>query len=385
MIPRILQLTQYKSSIFLFGPRQVGKTYLIKHTLPSDLFIDLLDHNEFLRYAKDVSVLSKEVRAINKDERRVVIDEIQRCPELLNEVQLIMGSSQKTQFILTGSSARKLKRAGTNLLGGRAITLHLHPFTREELGEKFILEEAIQLGAIPGIVLAKDRQEKIRLLKSYVETYLKEEIQQESLTRNIPAFARFLELAAHENGNILNFQNIAREVGIHSKTIKEYFSILQDTLLGFLLYPYVKSSRTKIVSHPKFYFFDRGVACALRGELSRELIPGTDPYGRAFEHWVILEAARLLDYYEKEAKMSFFKTTDGAEVDLILESGNKVWAVEIKSSNQPRLSDVRGMRSFMKDHKYDRALCVCQTPRLFVAENIEFLPWGDFLQQLKSI
>jgi len=385
MIPRILDLTQYKNSLFLFGPRQTGKTYLLKHTISADLFIDLLDHNEFLRYAKDVSILSKEVRAINKNERCIVIDEIQRCPELLNEVQLIMADSRDTQFILTGSSARKLKRIGVNLLGGRAITLHLYPFTRQELGEDFILEEAIQLGAIPGIVLAKDKQEKVRLLRSYVETYLKEEIQQESLTRNIPAFARFLELAAHENGNILNFHNIAREVGIHSKTIKEYFNILQDTLLGFLLYPYAKSNRTKIVSHPKFYFFDNGVVSALRGELTRELISGTDPYGRAFEHWIVLEAARLLDYCEKEAKMSFFKTTDGAEVDLILESGDKVWAVEIKSSSQPRLSDVRGLRSFMKDHRYSRALCVCQTPRPFAVENIDFLPWEDFLQQLKLI
>ena len=383
MINRLLNLSQYKKSLFLFGPRQVGKTYLIKHTLSPVLFIDLLKQSEFIRYAKDHSLFGKEVAALHNKECCVVIDEIQRCPQLLDEIQLIMGDSPGIQFILTGSSARKLRYSGVNLLGGRAITLHLYPLTYEELKDNFLLNEAIRFGTIPSIVLEKDQQNKIRLLKSYIETYLKEEIQQEALTRNIPAFARFLELAAYENGNILNFQNIAREVGIHSKTIKEYFNILEDTLLGFFLYPYVKSHRTRIVSHPKFYFFDRGVVAALQGNLSQELVMGTFLYGKVFEHWVILEIKRLLDYYEKEVKMSFFKTTDGAEVDLLLEMGDKIWAIEIKSSSEPQLSDVRGLRSFIKDHKCDRALCICQTPRPFKASNIEFIPWKDFLQQLK--
>ena len=187
MFKRTLNLLAYKNSFFLFGPRQVGKTYLIKHTLLPDLFIDLLKQSEFLRYIKDVSILSREVEALKKEKCCVVIDEIQRCPELLNEVQLIMDNKPEIQFILTGSSARKLRRAGINLLGGRAITLHLHPLTSEELAGSFSLEEALQFGTIPNIVIEKDRQNKIRLLKSYVEIYIKEEIQQESLTRNIPA------------------------------------------------------------------------------------------------------------------------------------------------------------------------------------------------------
>ncbi|MFQ5680879.1 MAG: ATP-binding protein [Candidatus Omnitrophota bacterium] len=384
MIKRTLNLCKYKNSLFLFGPRQVGKTYLIKHTLSPDLFIDLLNHREFLRYAQDVSILSQEVAALRKEKICVVIDEIQRCPQLLDEVQMLMGSREGVQFILTGSSARKLKRAGVNLLGGRAITLHLHPFTYEELGNKFSLKEVIHFGALPNIALEKDRQSKIRLLQSYVETYLKEEIQQEALTRNIPAFARFLELAGHENGNVLNFQNIAREVGVHSKTVKEYFYILQDTLIGFFLYPYTKSHRKKLLSHPKFYFFDRGVVTALKGGLHQELKQGTALYGDAFEHWILLEIRRLLHYYEQEAKLVFFRTADGAEVDLILEWTGGLWAIEIKSSTQPRLSDVRGLRSFIKDHSYSRALCICQTPRPFIIGNIEFLPWRDFMEQLKS-
>lgn len=383
MITRSLDFKKYHNSLFLFGPRQVGKTYLIKHTLSADIFIDLLKHSEFLRYAKDVSLLSKEAEALKKDKGLIVVDEIQRCPELLNEVQLLMEERPQLQFILTGSSARKLKRSGVNLLGGRAITLHLYPFTYQELGKNFILDEAMHFGTLPKVALEKEKQGKIRLLRSYLETYLQEEIHQESLTRNIPAFAKFLELAAYENGNLINFQSLAREVGIHSKTIKEYFCILEDTLLGFLLYPYGKSHRTKMVAHPKFYFFDCGVAAALRNALAGDLTVGTPPYGRAFEHFITLEIKRLLDYSEAESKMSFFRTTDGAEVDLILELKDEVWAIEIKASSEPCLSDARGLRSFIKDHKYAKALCVCLTPRSFVADKIEFIPWQSFLQQLQ--
>jgi predicted AAA+ superfamily ATPase len=385
MFQRTLDLKQYTESFFLFGPRQVGKTYLIKNTLTADIYIDLLSQKEFLRYARDASLLSKEVAALKKNKGLIIIDEIQRLPELLNEIHLILESQTPAAFILTGSSARKLRQKGVNLLGGRALTLHLHPLTYEEWGGLSNLEDAMHFGSMPPVVLKKNLSEKNRLLKSYVETYLKEEIQQESLTRNIPAFARFLELAAFENGNILNFQNIAREVGVHSKTIKEYFQILEDTLLGFFLNPYTKSHRSRLVAHPKFYLFDRGVTAALRGELSRDLTPGTPPYGRAFEHWVMLEIRRLLDYYEKEAKMAFFRTSDGAEVDLVLEFADQVWAIEIKSSSKPSSSDLGGLKSFIKDHKFKRALCVCQTPRPFKADNIEFVPWKAFLDELKTV
>ncbi len=382
MVQRIIYLKKYHNSLFLFGPRQVGKTYLIKHTLFPDIFINLLKHNEYLRYAKDISLLSKESASLKKNKALIVIDEIQRCPELLDEVQLLMDEKPEYQFIMTGSSARKLKRVGVNLLGGRAITLHLYPFTHEELGKDFLLEEAMHYGTLPRIALEKNKQSKARLLKSYIEVYLQEEIRQESLIRNIPAFARFLELAAYENGNLINFQSLAREVGVHSKTIKEYFHILEDTLVGFLLYPYKKSHRTKIVAHPKFYFFDCGVVSTLKNELSREPVSGTAPYGKSFEHFIILETKRLLDYHEAETKLSFFKTTDGAEVDLIIEFKDEIWAIEIKAHQAPQSSRIRGLRSFIKDHKRARGLCVCLTPRTFIRDNIEFLPWRDFMKML---
>ncbi|MBI4651164.1 AAA family ATPase [Candidatus Desantisbacteria bacterium] len=233
MFKRILNLLIYKNSFFLFGPRQVGKTYLIKHTLSPDLFIDLLKHSEFLRYSKDVSILSREIEALKKEKCCIVIDEIQRLPQLLNEIQLIMGNKREAQFILTGSSARKLRKAGTNLLGGRAITLHLHPFTFEELAEDFNLEEAMQFGTIPNIAIEKDRKNKIRLLKSYVETYIKEEIQQEALTRNIPAFARFLELAAYETGILLTFRILPGKLEYIQKLSKSIFIFWKILCSGF--------------------------------------------------------------------------------------------------------------------------------------------------------
>lgn len=381
MIPRTLDLARYTHSFFLFGPRQVGKTHLIETTLHPNVTLNLLSHSEFLRYSKDPTLLSKELKSAKNVQ--VVIDEIQRCPDLLNEVHLLLESKQGIQFILTGSSARKLRRTGVNLLGGRALTLHLYPLTHEELKDAFILEDVLRFGSLPKIALEPSEDNRRRLLQSYVETYLKEEIQQEALTRNIPAFARFLELAAFENGNLLNFNNIASEVGVHSKTVKEYFQILEDTLIGFFLFPYTRSHRTKLLSHPKFYFFDRGIVTALKSELSVPLVPGTAPYGRSFEHWIIIETLRLLRYRERETRLSFFRTSDGAEVDMILEkSGEKVWAVEIKATRTPRSAELRGLRSFMSDHAYSRAICVSLSPRAYRLGDIEILPWQDFFAQL---
>ena len=330
MIKRTLDLNKYSKSLFLFGPRQVGKTFLITNTVSYDLFINLLIQSEYLRYSRNPSILSKEIGSLTKSDPVVVIDEIQRCPDLLNEIQNIL-ANPGVKFILSGSSARKLKRIGTNLLGGRALNLHLHPLTFEELKQQTDLDEILKFGTLPNIIIEKNFDEKIQLLKGYSELYLKEEIQQEAVTRNVPAFAHFLELAAHENGNVLNFQNIAREVGIHSKTVKEYFNILEDTLVGFMLHPYKRSLRKRLISHPKFYLFDIGVGNALRKELSLELTSGTKKYGRLFEHFIILETMRLIDYHQKDAAASYFRTSDGAEVDLIIEFPDSVWELEIKS------------------------------------------------------
>jgi len=382
MIRRLLDLTNYNYSLFLFGPRQTGKTYLIKNTITSDIYIDMLKHAERTRYSNDPSLLSKEIAALKKEKLIVVVDEIQQCPNLLNEIHLLMDQRSDIQFMMTGSSARKLRRISTNLLGGRALTLHLHALTSEELREKFILEDALHFGSLPKIYLEQNKQNKIHLLKSYVETYLTEEIQQEAVTRNVPLFSRFLELAGFENGNILNFSNIAREIGVRSNTIKDYFQILEDTLIGFFIFPYERSHRKRLVSHPKFYFFDCGIVTALQRRLSESAPPGSPPYGNAFEHFILLEIKRLLDYRQREAKMSFFRTTDGAEVDIILEKDQRIWAIEVKSSTSPRIEALQGLRSFISDHSYDRVICVCQTPRPYVVGKIEFLPWQEFLKEI---
>jgi predicted AAA+ superfamily ATPase len=382
MIARTLDLSLVKQSFFLFGPRQVGKTSLIKETLSPDLYLNLLDHSEFIRFSRNPSLLNAEVAKLGNDTPLIVIDEIQRCPELLNAVQMLIDERPGIKFALTGSSARKLRRAGVNLLGGRAYTFHLHPFTHEELKDLFFLDDALRFGTLPPVVVSNEEQDKIRFLKGYVETYLKEEIQQEALTRNIPAFMRFLELAAFENGRIINFSSLSREIGVKSTVVKEYFSLLEDTLVGFMLRPYSHSARARIVTHPKLYLFDHGVVAALKGSLSQELIEGTRPFGEAFEHWVILETKRILEYRERECRLSFFRTTDGAEVDLILEMPDGVWAVEIKSSATPAAADMKGLKSFISDHPHKRVICVCRTPRPYDRGGVEFLPWADFFRQL---
>lgn len=382
MFKRILKLSDQNNSFFLFGPRQTGKTSLLKDSFKPDLYIDLLKNKEFLRYGSDLSLLEKEVSVLGNKRGCVIIDEIQRLPQLLNEVHSLMEANPHVQFVLTGSSARKLRAKGTNLLGGRALTFKLYPLTHIEMGTTFNLEDALKFGSLPKIASQKDEKTKIRLLRSYVETYLKEEIQQEALTRNVPAFAQFMELAAFDNGNLLNYNNIATSVGIGSKIIKEYYQILEDTLIGFYLYPYTKSHRDKLTLHPKFYFFDTGVVRALKKELQAGLIAKTKPYGHAFEHWCLLETKRLLDYAETEASLSFFRTNNDAEVDLILEMRGATWAIEFKSSEHPEMSKIKGLTSFISDHRYDHALCVCQTPRRYKSGKIEFWPWQEFMKML---
>lgn len=383
MITRILDLKASKSSLFLFGPRQTGKTSIIENTLQPDIFINLLDYDSFMRYSTDPSLLAKEAGKLTKDGALVVVDEIQKCPELLNSIHMLLEQKKTIKFILTGSSARKLRKAGVNLLGGRAITLHLYPFVEAELKELFILDDILQYGALPKIYLEKDLQEKMRLLKSYVETYLKEEIAQEAIVRNLPAFTRFLELAAEENGNVINFQKLARETGIHSKTIKGYFQILEDTLVGRMLYPYKNPARRRLISHPKFYFFDCGVVTALKRGLQKELMRSSAEYGRAFEHWVFTELAAAIDYYELEAELNFYRTADGAEVDFVIEKNDEIWAIEVKASPNPALASLRGLRGFMRDNPAAKCFCLCTTPRKYSDGGIEFISCREFIQLIK--
>jgi len=379
-INRTLDLSDTNISLFLFGPRQTGKTWLIKNTVNYDLYIDLLNEKERQRYLKNPDILFSEVTGLEKQNALIIIDEIQKVPNLLNEVHRAIESSLKPRFILTGSSARKLKRNQANMLGGRAATLRLFPFSYYEIKDMFTLNSYLQFGGIPNIFLANNSETKKLLLESYVTTYLKEEIFDEALTRNLPAFSKFLDFAGFENGNIINYSTIAREVGASSKTIKEYFNILADTLIGFQLPPFVKSHRKKIILHPKFYFIDTGIAFALKKFLSIELTEGSPIFGDAFEHFIILETLKAISYLREEIDLSYFRTRDGAEVDLILEKHGEIIAIEIKSSEMPR--KLTGLRSFLKDHKVGKTLCVCRTPRVYEENGIIFIPWQNYIERL---
>lgn len=375
------------NSFFLFGPRQTGKSTLIQSTFPEDstLYYDLLKSEEYRRLSANPQLLREEVLHRRPGKQVVVIDEIQRIPDLLNEVHSLMESPHPPVFALTGSSARKLKRSHANLLAGRALSYHLFPLTAQELGAEFSLQRAMALGTLPPIYMAPSDELAAERLRAYVDTYLREEIELEAQVRQIDAFLRFLSIAGHESGNILNFSNISRETGTSYQTVKNYFQILEDTLIGQFLFPYQKSFRKRHARHPKFYFFDNGVLRALIRKLTVPLEPQTPEYGRAFEHFVILETHRISSYHRLDFALSFYSTEGGAEVDLVIETprGNVV-AVEIKSTNALQSTHLRGLRSFSEVVPKAILVCVCTTPHPTRIGKVHALPWQDYLEALRN-
>lgn len=384
MFNRTLKLPK-TNSFFLFGPRQTGKSTLVRESFREKecLAYNLLINSEYLNLAADPGLFRKEVQALSKEITHIVIDEVQRLPELLNEVHALIEDGEKRPFILCGSSARKLKRTGSNMLGGRAWSLKLHPLTHLELGSRFELKRALEFGTLPKIYLEEDGAAK-QFLKSYVETYIKEEIEAEALVRSTGTFLRFLFQAGHESGNLLNYSNIASQSGTSHVTVKEYYQILEDTLIGHFLFPYHKSVRKKHALHPKFYLFDSGVERAIKKHLSLELLPGTSEFGRAFEQWVINECISLNDYYDRDFEFSYFRTENGAEVDLVIETPKKqVIAVEIKSGTKIRSSDLKsGYDAFSKVCKKFTPICVANIFRPQKVGEIEVLPWKLFFERL---
>lgn len=381
MLPRLVTLPK-QNSFFLFGPRQTGKTTLLRkvYETTSVMCYDLLKTDTYMRLSARPMVLREEVLNRPSSITHVVVDEIQKIPVLLDEVHYLMESANAPIFILTGSSARKLKRAGANMLGGRAWTIHLHPMTYLEIKEQFFLNRALRFGTLPKVWLSDDDTAN-QLLRSYVETYLKEEIEAEALVRSAGNFIRFLYQAGHESGHILNYTTVARDVGTSSKTVKEYFQILEDTLIGRFLLAYAKSKRRRLATHLKFYLFDTGVQRALTKRLNVPIEPGSSDYGDAFEHFIINECWRLNDYFNLDLEFSFYRTEHGAEVDLIIETPRgQCFAIEIKSTDQPRMADVRsGLESFKEIRPHAHLMCVCTVPHRRNIEGVEFLPWQDFL------
>jgi uncharacterized protein len=376
-LKRLLQLP-VSHGFFLFGARNTGKSTLLKHVFDNKkcLWLDLLDPDLEERYAREPMSFKQEVLALDNRIKYVVIDEIQKLPKLLDIIHQLIESTDKV-FIMTGSSARKLKYGGANLLAGRAFVYNLFPFTSVELGKEFDLESALCWGTLPSIVYKmKTDFEKTRFLQAYAQTYLKEEIWFEQFIRKVDPFRKFLEVSAQCNGQILNFSNISKDVGVDDKTIKQYFSILEDTLMGFMLEPYHGSFRKRLHSKPKFFYFDTGVCRALSRMLSISIKKSTSYYGDVFEHFIILECIRLANYYFQEYRFSYIKTKDEVEIDLVVERpGEKLLCIEIKSTDNIREDKLSSFADLVKDIPNAEAICISQDPRPKRIGNITVLPW----------
>jgi len=350
MYARTLEKQLPKKSFFLFGPRQVGKSTLLTKE-GADLTINLLDPELQLSYTKNPNLLGQQIEELKRSST-IFIDEVQRVPKLLDVIHSLMEQKPKLKFILCGSSARKLRHGAANLLGGRALYRTMHPLTFEELSGTFHLQWILAYGSLPKIYTTlnqKKPEEAADLLRAYVITYLKEEVKAEALVRNLQGFQNFLDVAAAQYAELINFSGIARDCQIALSTVREYYAILEDTLLGTFLYPYLKSQRKRMSHQPKFYFFDNGVTRAVLGTLKDP--PSRTEQGRLYEQWFIQEMIRYNEYFQKDWKLSFWRTSHGAEVDLLISHGQKIlYAVECKISANLSASDLSGLRSFHECH-----------------------------------
>ena len=331
-------------------PGALEKTTLL-HSLFSKkdtLFIDLLDVALFEEFLFDPSRFKAFINTKKNRNKRVVVDEVQKLPSLLD---LIHGEIQKTkrQFILTGSSSRRLKQKGTNLLAGRAWVYQLYPFSSFEMGKRFHLKSALEWGTLPEAILAKNKKSAKEYLNAYVGTYLEKEIQQEQWVRKLKPFRKFLSIATQMNGKIINKSKIARDTGVDDVTVANYFEILEDTLLGFTLPAFHFSVRKAQKQAPKFYFIDPGIKRALSKTLTVELLPQTSAFGEAFEHWFLLEIIKNASYKRKDWSYSYLQTKDGVEIDLIIQRPKDILLIEIKSKDRVSKEDVKALETLSKD------------------------------------
>lgn len=368
-----------QQSFFLFGPRNTGKSTLIQQCYPNGLRIDLLDPEEEERFLRQPNALKHEVLATQAS--HIVIDEVQKVPKLLDVVHHLIETTPK-YFILTGSSARKLKRGGANLLAGRAFVYHLFPLCTAELGQDFDLDTALNWGLLPKIFHYSTDKERAAFLKAYALTYLKEEIWAEHIVKKLEPFQKFLEIAAQMNGRIINAHKIAVDVGVDDKTIGQYFEILDDTMVGFLLYGFQHSARKRLLSKPKFYFFDTGVKRALARQLSSPVVPSTYDYGDAFEHFVILECYKRISYTGNDFTLSYWMTQSGVEIDLVVQRpGKPLLFIEIKSKTDVQESDVKELILVRQDFEDAEFVCFSQDKRPKIIHGIKVLPWQEGLVQ----
>lgn len=383
---RVLDLRKVLAhkSMFLFGPRQTGKSSFIRNQLVSDefakenniaLFWTLLDGRLRLKLLSDIGLLRQEVEVRNLRDCVIIIDEIQKIPELLDEIHLLI-EERNIRFLLTGSSARKLKDTGVNLLGGRATERHFHPFCFAEVGshENYNIPFIFEHGLLPSMFFSEDLDED---LAAYINTYLTEEIAAEGAARNIPAFARFLNTAALTNSQILNYTNIASDAQIPVQTVRQWYQVLEDTLLGYQIEPFTKTTKRKAIATAKFYFFDIAIARSLRN------IPapaeGTAEYGEYFEQLICMELKAWIDYARPRSHLTYWRSTSNMEVDFCID---EEIAIEVKSTMNVTEKHLKGLKALREEGIFQRYVVVCQEEHPRHIDGIEILPWKFFLREL---
>jgi predicted AAA+ superfamily ATPase len=373
MIKRILNLDNADNdSAFVWGARQVGKTTLIRETCPNAVFYDLLLAKDFERLLRNPSLLSEDLATVN-DGDTVVIDEVQKLPQLLDEVHSLI-FRKNIRFILSGSSPRKLKRSGANLLGGRALKAILYPLVSAEIPD-FDIHKAVRYGTLPRHYLVSDPW---RRLSAYISVYLNEEIREEALSRQLKTFYRFMEIAAFSNGEIVVYKNIAQDCGIDYRTVKDYFEILVDTLVGYMIPSFTQTKKRSSIQASKFYYFDVGIANYLRNRRNIQL--GSVDFGHAFEHFIIQEHIAYLGYHEKAEQLSYWRTTSGYEVDAIIGDGRI--AIEIKSVEEIQSRHTKGLKALREEFSDCRLIAVSFDSRPRITNGIEVYPATDFLNKL---
>jgi len=359
-------------SLFLWGARQTGKSTLLKEFFPDALFFDLLLTHEYERFVKNPGLI-REIALATPSISLIIIDEIQRIPELLNEIHWLI-VNKGIRFIMSGSSPRKILRSGANLLGGRALRYELYPLTSSEIPD-FDLLRALNNGLLPKHY---DTIQAKKLLSAYIGSYLRDEIAAEARLRNISSFSRFLEIAALTNGEIVNYTNIASDAGVSSPTVKEYFQILEDTLLGRYLPSFQKKPKRRVIQAPKFYLFDIGIVNSLlnRGKIES----GTEIFGKVFEHFIYQEIYAHSRYSDLNYPVTYWRTASQLEIDFVL--GEHEVAIEVKSTNFANNRHIKGLKAFTEDYAVKKLILVSNDlyPRLM--DNVLILPWQTFLQQL---
>lgn len=366
-----------KRSFFLFGPRGTGKSTLVKRAFEQALYLDLLDPEVFRIYSANPERLRERLLA-EPSVTTVVIDEIQKIPELLSLVHSLMEQKKKWQFILTGSSARKLKRTGIDLLAGRALLCHLHPFMAAELERRFSLNAALSVGSLPIVV---DSDNPAQVLKTYAALYLREEVQMEGLVRNIGNFSRFLEAVSFSHASLVNVANIARECQIERKIVEGYLSILEDLMLGYRVGSFTKRAQRALVSHSKFYLFDAGVFRSLRPHGPLDSPQEID--GQALEGLVAQHLRAWIDYSNGDFKLHFWRTRSGVEVDFIIYGSEGIFAIEVKNSSRILPADIKSLRSFKEDYPKAKAYFLYRGNERLMKDGIHCIPCEEFLKTLR--